>query len=275
MYFINTRPQQNNLPLTQALQQLGQPVLELPLLQLQALPLEEKLIEQFQQLTSIDLIVVVSPIAVEIGFAYLKRLFTHDYELILNRLQQISWVAVGKATQKKLLEYGVSSISPQVETSEGMLDLAVFDFLNGQHGEIKRVAIWRGIGGRTLLLQQLQQHGCDVLNMLLYQRAMPEYNIQQLQKLLNSLPAHILISSEQSWHHWLQLQRDLQSQQLIADNMQLLWQNHYLVLGERVTQRLQNDYLQHRVKGVLQLSTLQTLQADEIVQKINAWQGAE
>ncbi|MFW2084049.1 uroporphyrinogen-III synthase, partial [Acinetobacter guillouiae] len=77
---------------------------------------------------------------------------------------------VGKKTAQRLLDYGVESHVPEVETSEGMLSLPLFN----QVKELKRIAIWRGEGGRQFMMQQCQARQNDDLNYVLYDRAIPQ-----------------------------------------------------------------------------------------------------
>ena len=121
MLFINTRPAIRAKALTQCLTQAGVVVFELPLLALQARAYTTDLQQQFQQLEHVQAIVVVSPTAVEIGMQYLQR-----SQLELSALSQIAWIAVGQKTADVLAQYGVEAHVPEVETSEGMLDLPLF-----------------------------------------------------------------------------------------------------------------------------------------------------
>ncbi|MFX4774272.1 uroporphyrinogen-III synthase, partial [Acinetobacter baumannii] len=74
----------------------------------------------YQQLSGAQAIVVVSPTAVDVGMQYLKQ-----SGLKLDDLKHIQWIAVGQATAHRLYEYGVEAHVPDVETSEGMLNLPI------------------------------------------------------------------------------------------------------------------------------------------------------
>lgn len=244
MILINTRPHQNNQALSHALQQHGQSVYDFPVLQLDALPFSDELTQQFQQFLNADIVVAVSPIAVQIGMQYSQQYFGQNYLAIL---QQKQWIAVGKATQNHLKHYHIHSQCPQLETSEGMLDLPILQTLNIAGSTKPIIAIWRGIGGRTFLMQQLQQYGCLTVNMRLYQRVLPHYSASQLQQLSTHLPAWVLISSEQSWHNWKTLRNQCPDAEnkTELDKLTLLWQNSYLILGERVSQIVNAECTQY------------------------------
>ena len=228
MLFINTRPADRAQALTQCLVHAGFKVLDLPLLALQSLPFNQQLQQQFDQLSTVQAIVVVSPSAVEIGLDYLQK-----SQITLAQLQHIEWIAVGKKTAAVLAEHGVVASVPEVETSEGMLQLPLFR----QRSDLKAIAFWRGIGGRAFMMQQCQQQNIDVVNMLLYQRSFPESSKQQFLTLLAEMqhapqPFVMNISSEASWHYWLSL---------CASHLDILQHGHYLVLGRRLYQILQQD----------------------------------
>lgn len=221
MLFVNTRPRERAQSLSDAMQAMQFTVLELPLLELTAMPFEDELRQLYQQLVTTQVIVVVSPTAVEIGFRYLKQA---GYQL--EQLQQIVWIAVGQATANCLLHYGVSNISiPEVETSEGMLSLPILERLDLQH-----IAFWRGEGGRQFMMRQLQQQGISVLNFVLYRRACPHQTLALFQNALPQLQqaeqCYVCMSSEASWLNWLNL---CQNQRDVLIN------SHYLVLGTRLS----------------------------------------
>ena len=93
MLFINTRPEDRASTLTQALQEVGYQVEALPLLELVAEPFLESLQQLYQQLEQVQVIVVVSPTAVEVGMRYLQQA-----GISLDQLKHVQWIAVGQAT---------------------------------------------------------------------------------------------------------------------------------------------------------------------------------
>ena len=80
MLFLNTRPTDRALNLTQALQSKQIEVLELPLLELHPTPWSQALMQLYAQLITAQVIVVVSPSAVHYGMTGLKQagLFIED-----------------------------------------------------------------------------------------------------------------------------------------------------------------------------------------------------
>ncbi|MEC8886670.1 MAG: uroporphyrinogen-III synthase [Pseudomonadota bacterium] len=267
---INTRPVERATALSESLQALGYSVYELPLLSLEAIALDAELHAQFAQFKDAEIVVVVSPIAVELGMHYASQC-----NISLAELQKKKWIAVGQSTQKTLSKYKIDSQCPTVETSEGMLQLPILKELIAeqspsnaqQYAQSLIIAFWRGIGGRTLMMDELIAQGCTVLNILLYRRAMPNYTIEGLKQLAQQLPATILISSEQSWKNWQQLTTQLVEHAIVSKD--IFSENQYVVLGDRVSQVLRDDLfpdyrLQDNLVDSAQILTVQHLQANEI-----------
>ncbi|WP_343683072.1 uroporphyrinogen-III synthase [Acinetobacter baylyi] len=255
MLLINTRPADRAGELTQAVSAQGYRVENLPLLVLKKKPFSAHLKQLYQQLDQSQLIVVVSPTAVEIGMQYLQKA-----NISLSSLSHIRWVAVGKSTAKALQYYGISAEIPQVETSEGMLQLPVFQMLKS----FRQVAFWRGEGGRQLMMQQLIDQGVRLLNFILYDRQCPESATQKILSIAHDIaqdkqPVWVLITSEASWLNWLSL---------IQPHAALFRDCHYLVLGERLEQILTIYQNQHQLS--FNMIRLENLKASSIVQHLDA-----
>lgn len=256
MLFINTRPQDRASTLTEALVDAGYQVATLPLLELKAEPFSFELQQLYQQLRQTQVIVVVSPTAVEVGMRYLQQA-----NIDLAQLTHIQWIAVGQATAQALAKFKIESFVPKVESSEGMLDLPILK----QQDHLKQIAFWRGLGGRQFMMQQLQQQGISVLNFVLYRRQCPELSVLKFPTILKNIESHqqvaLLISSEASWNNW---------QQLTSQNhIEAEW--IYLTLGERLTQLLTHSQaLLNQASNIIQL---ENLSASEIIHRMRCWQG--
>lgn len=260
MLFINTRPIDRAHALTQCLIQAGFDVVNLPLLTLTARPYTAELEQLYLQLSHTQVIVVVSPTAVELGMQYLKK-----SGLSLSKIKHIQWVAVGRRTAQLLRQWGVESHIPDVETSEGMLSLPIFNTLMN----LKQVAFWRGEGGRQFMMQQCQDRHIQVLNFVLYKRTCPRETQQLFSDFIDNLSLSITppkpywncITSEASWRNWLDLAQAHAS--IVKDC-------HYLVLGERLYQLLQHD------KNVMQkcfnITQISDLEPETILQCIKQLQ---
>lgn len=256
MLFINTRPEDRASTLTHALQEAGYQVETLPLLELVAEPFLQSLQRLYQQLEQVQVIVVVSPTAVDVGMRYLQQA-----GISFDQLKHVQWIAVGQATAQALAKLGVASHVPEVESSEGMLDLPILK--HQQH--LKKIAFWRGLGGRQFMMQQLQQQGVEILNFVLYSRQCPKHSVMIFPEILKKIslnhPTAVLISSEASWNYWQQLRAQTEVDTECV----------YLVLGGRLAQILKNAQMQ--TSKVINIIQLDNLSVSEIIQRVDAWQG--
>ena len=255
MLLINTRPADRADELTQLLSAQGYRVENLPLLVLKKQPFSAQLKQLYQHLDQSQLVVVVSPTAVEIGMEYLQKA-----DIPLSNLSHVLWVAVGQSTAKALEYYGLAAEVPQVETSEGMLQLPVFQTIKS----LRQVAFWRGEGGRQFMMQQLIDQGVRLLNFILYDRQCPDAAAQQMLSIADHViqekqPVWVIISSEASWLNWLSL---------IKSHATLFQYCHYLVLGARLEQILTIYQNQHQLS--FNMIRLENLKASTIVQHLDA-----
>ena len=257
MLFLNTRPPDRAALLSNALKAAKIKVLELPLLELVEEPYSLMLEGLYQQLPQAHVIVVVSPTAAHVGMRYLVQA-----GMTLQALTQIQWIAVGKATQRTLAEYGISSIVPDVETSEGMLELPILTTLKPE----STLAFWRGEGGRVFMMDHFRQLGIQVLNFVLYKRRCPNNTLSLFQQYVGQLNQAqcfaVLVSSEASWLNWLSL---------VNAYPKIVEKAYYLTLGPRLT-RLVSTY--QREQGLtLGWVEIENLQKETILHHLDRIQG--
>ena len=257
MLFINTRPIERAQALTQCLVQADFKVIDLPVLALKAKPFDSDLMKLYSSLLQTQLIVVVSPTAVDIGMRYLEQA-----GIELKVLKHVQWIAVGKTTAAALARLGIDSLVPEVETSEGMLSLPIFDTMNNLH----TIAFWRGEGGRQFMMQQCAEKDIAVLNFVLYERYCPKETYQNFEQiadeiLAESAPYWVCISSEASWKNWLKL---------CENNIYMLNHCHYLVLGERLYQLLNHD--KNNLRAHFAVNQLDDLNPTTVLIRIHALQ---
>lgn len=253
MLFINTRPIDRAEPLTACLRQSGFTVVDLPLLVLKPRPYDDSLSALYAELLTTQCIVVVSPMAVRMGMQYLQQ-----SGLSLAQIQHIQWIAVGRKTAQHLAEFGIQSHVPEVESSEGMLSLPIFNSIEN----IQRIAFWRGEGGRQFMMQQCQERHIDVLNFVLYERLCPPETHTRFAALLDQIdqfepPYWICISSGASWRNWLALTKK---------HPHLVDACHYLVLGERLYQLLMHD--KNATQKCFNITEILTLEPEAILHSI-------
>ncbi len=274
---INTRPVERAAPLTQHLQAAGLVVIEMPMLTLQPRPTTDLDIALMRQWLAGEYkaLVIVSPTAAASGLAAWQSLDHKKCEYKTkdsngNYAQRLSeglslpspLVAVGEATAAEFSQVRIDTtnyqiLQPETANNEGMLAMPEIDSL--QAGD--KLLIWRGLGGRRLLVDTLQARGVHIDSIAWYERTMPidamaEY--QQWQQvfvthstasdiaLLKQSKPIVVISSAAAFEHWSSIVNNGQSKTLkkeqssdavadIAQRLSLTLKDFsYVVLGERL-----------------------------------------
>lgn len=270
---INTRPVERAAPLTQHLQAAGLVVVEMPMLTLrprQTTDLDIALMHQWMA-GEYKALVVVSPTAAASGLVAWQSL-EHEKRKYKakdgndNYAQRLSkglslpspLVAVGEATAAEFSQVRIDTtdyqiLQPETANNEGMLAMTEIDSL--QAGD--KLLIWRGLGGRRLLVDTLQARGVHIDSIAWYERTMPIDAMAQYQQWQQDFLTHsttssqqpkpiVVISSAAAFEHWSNIVNDDQSKTLekkqntdaVADIEQRLSLTlkdfSYVVLGERL-----------------------------------------
>lgn len=270
---INTRPVERAAPLTQHLQVAGLIVVDMPMLTLrprQTTDLDIALMHQWMA-GEYKALVVVSPTAAASGLVAWQSL-EHEKRKYKakdgndNYAQRLSkglslpspLVAVGEATAAEFSQVRIDTtdyqiLQPETANNEGMLAMTEIDSL--QAGD--KLLIWRGLGGRRLLVDTLQARGVHIDSIAWYERTMPIDAMAQYQQWQQDFLTHsttssqqpkpiVVISSAAAFEHWSNIVNDDQSKTLekkqntdaVADIEQRLSLTlkdfSYVVLGERL-----------------------------------------
>lgn len=220
MIVINTRPAERAAKLTQFLRGHGATVVELPLLALAAKPLtfteQQALVELFapQSLPAYQAVVVVSEAAVDFTLQAVQALSLQ--QTMPNALPP--FVCVGQKTADYLTQrwqawFGTTAnicypVLSNQQNNVGMLQLPLMQSLAA--GD--RVQVWRGVGGREVLIDTLRARGVEVTLINSYQRKLPAATPSQFHQFYAEClqkhpptPIWVLISSLAAWHNWLRL----------------------------------------------------------------------
>lgn len=220
--FVNTRPTHRANALA-----LDIPSVHLPLLAIT--PFDALTDVEYGYLTAfingnISTVMVVSVEAARCAVRFLNQHGIHHASDLPHRP---TLIAVGQPTKDALVAFGFDVITPAEfglpMSNEGMIQLPHFTHM-GQHDS---VMIWRGVGGRRLLHDELVAKGVSVLPIAFYERQMPPDMATRFEHFYQTLPTHthliVLISSGMSLEVWRQFDK----------------QQHdttFLVLGERLSE---------------------------------------
>lgn len=298
---INTRPIARAAPLTQHLQAAGLIVVEMPMLALQARPITDKDMTLMHRWLAgaYKALVVISPTAAESGLAVWQAL-EHDTQLSIEERVELAHVllqppshliAVGTATAAVLSQANINTknhqiCQPKMANNEGMLAMPEIESLQAHD----RLLIWRGLGGRRLLVDRLEARGVQVDSIAWYERSMPSDAATQYQQWKQQFLAHyvisdtaplqrskpiVVVSSGAAFEHWANVVRAGQPKtveqasgtSLATDgqhNMPLALSDFsYVVLGERLVNMVAAQELDHwRVEDLEPDTILSTIHSN-------------
>ena len=280
---INTRPVERAAPLTRHLQAAGMSVIDMPMLTLQPrsttdndmILMRQWLAGEYQAL------VIVSPTAAASGLAIWQLLererqangatdkAVEGIEDSLGVLVAPSHlIAVGEATAAVLNEVKLPFASyqvlqPAIANNEGMLSMPEIDSL--QAGD--KLLVWRGLGGRRLLVDTLQARGVHIDSIAWYERKIPVDAMAQYQQWLQDFDSQnaiggitisqqakpiVIVSSGTAFEHWQSIVQATKTLNLAAENQAMsvnvtleLSDFAYVVLGERLANMVAEQHLSY------------------------------
>ena len=282
---INTRPIERAAPLTQCLQAAGLSVIEMPMLTLEprATTDEDRKMMRQWLAGAYQALVIVSPSAAASGLAMWQELedehkkqdsVAEPTELSLTTIEPPSHlIAVGDATaavlnNAKLAVASYQVRQPSIANNEGML--AMPEIENLQAGD--KLLIWRGLGGRRLLVDTLQARGVHIDSIAWYERTMPDdaqkqyvqwlqdfnaQNTSQAIALADRLKPIVVISSGTAFENWASIVNSIPVSTLDSDTQQTVSSNiessasltlsdfAYVVLGARLANMVSEQQLSY------------------------------
>ena len=288
---INTRPVERAAALTDHLQAAGLTVVEIPMLTLQSRPTTEQDMTLMRQWLAGDYkaLVIVSPTAAASGLAVWQALEderqaqNHDddddndgerKDIAINALQAPSYlIAVGEATASVLNNAKIEAsnyqvLQPHIANNEGMLAMPEIERL--QAGD--KLLVWRGLGGRRLLVDTLLARGVHIDSIAWYERIMPvdamaqyeqwlkefltdnlTHNIMQDASAVHQPKPIVVVSSGTAFEHWESIVRAVAEKALKQETARetpailpyKLSDFSYVVLGERLANMVAEQQLSY------------------------------
>ncbi len=280
---INTRPVERAAPLTRHLQQAGLTVVGIPMLALEACASSDTDMRLMRQWLAgeYQALVIVSPTAAASGLAIWQLLErerqansatdkeakgTEGSTRLLSAPSHL--IAVGEATaavlnEAKLPFASYQVLQPAIANNEGMLAMPEIDSL--QAGD--KLLVWRGLGGRRLLVNTLQARGVHIDSIAWYERKMPINAMAQYQQwrqdfnnknaivgITASQQAKpiVIVSSGTAFEHWESIVQTTKTINLAAENQAMsantplkLSDFAYVVLGERLANMVAEKQLSY------------------------------
>jgi len=280
---INTRPVERAAPLTRHLQAAGLSVIDMPMLTLQPrLTTDSDMILMRQWLAGeYQALIIVSPTAAASGLA-IWQLLEREHQANSATDQEVEGIkgssnilvapshliAVGEATATVLNEAKLSNASyqvlqPAIANNEGMLAMPEIESL--QAGD--KLLVWRGLGGRRLLVDTLQARGVHIDSIAWYERKMPIDAMVQYQQWLQGFNSQnaissvtasqqgkpiVIVSSGTAFEHWESIVQAAKTFDVVAEHQVMsvnaplkLSDFSYVVLGERLANMVAEQNLSY------------------------------
>ena len=188
LHIAVTRPLAQAQSLCDAITRLGGTAIRYPLLAVTAINDYTLFTQQLEKLDRTDWAIFISSNAVDFAMPLVKQRY-------IQLPPQLKFAAIGPQTADALLAYGIDDvlIPEQRYDSETLLSLPQM-----QHMQGKRVAIFRGVGGRELMAETLKSRGAEVYFAESYQRVNPQTDTIILDKhwQQQQLDALVVTSSE-------------------------------------------------------------------------------
>lgn len=274
---INTRPVERAAPLTQCLQAAGLTVIDMPMLTLQSRAMTDgDMVTMRQWLAgAYKALVVVSPTAAASGLVAWQALKCEEQDNAEQQVDKVACetlavpsplIAVGDATAAVLKRAKLDTTSyqvrqPKIANNEGMLAMPEIERL--QAGD--KLLIWRGLGGRRLLVDTLQARGVHIDSIAWYERVMPIEATAQYQQWLQEYIQHnvsshhtpqnitsssqpkpiVIVSSGTAFEHWTTVVNETAKNAMLPSIALTLSDFAYVVLGERLTNWVAKQQLTH------------------------------
>ena len=277
---INTRPVERAAALTDHLQAAGLTVVEIPMLTLQSRSTTEQDMTLMRQWRAGDYkaLVIVSPTAAASGLAVWQALENErqaqsngnereDTEIKVLKAPSYL-IAVGEATASVLNNAKIETsnyqvLQPLIANNEGMLAMPEIEHL--QAGD--KLLVWRGLGGRRLLVDTLLARGVHIDSIAWYERIMPVDAMAQYEQWLQGFLARngkkntsssqpkpiVVISSGTAFEHWESIVRAVAEkaleQEVAKETPAILPYKlsdfSYVVLGERLANMVAEQQLSY------------------------------
>src|SRR5699024_3520423 len=252
---INTRPIERAAPLTNHLQAAGFSVVDIPILTLEMRPTTEQDMALMRQWFAGD----YQALGTESQAKRIEVATSTQQDASFKVLKAPSHlIAVGEATaavlnDAKLDAANYQVLQPLIANNEGMLAMPEIDSL--QAGD--RLLVWRGLGGRRLLVNTLQARGVHIDSIAWYERKMPndarsqykEWHAQYLSQKSEQPRPIVIVSSGTAFEHWQAIVTEVAAQKANAEksNRAPLQLNDfaYVVLGERLANMVDSQDLSY------------------------------
>lgn len=180
MQVLITRPANLAHGLAEKIKNLGDTAALFPTIEIKKTPHQTALQTAINHLGTQDIAIFISQAAVAFGIPAIKTRWP--------LLPSLRFAAIGASTARALQDFGIPQVLfPSAPPYESESLLAEFPFQTAQI-QGKKIAIFRGNGGREHLSETLRSRGAFVETIEVYQRCLP-------------VPDHNMVEKLKHWHH--------------------------------------------------------------------------
>jgi uroporphyrinogen-III synthase len=182
-----TRPQPQAQLLANTVVALGAKPLVLPCVAIAPPPDLSQLARASQCIADYDMAIFISPSAVESSYPYLLQ-----YSANLPQSLKVGCIGEGTAHALARLQIKVDFYPKPRFNSEELLALPELQNVSG-----KRIAIFKGVGGKPLLTDTLQARGAKVDEVISYQRLCPTVEVDDIMAYWHQQGINVVIATSQ------------------------------------------------------------------------------
>lgn len=184
-----TRPRHQANHLCEIISENGGQAVLFPTIEIKPEEKTEKLLSKLNAINNYDFVIFVSRNAVNVAF---------DLCLAGSQIsEEVTLVAIGSGTAKALTKLNITKVihAGLQADSETLLQIPE---LQDEVIQDKKVLIVRGVGGRSLLADNLIDRGASVTYAEVYRRCIPEYEIKEMHEIWQDIKpeAGIVTSNE-------------------------------------------------------------------------------
>jgi uroporphyrinogen-III synthase len=203
-----TRPKHQADYLCDIISDNGGQAVSFPTIEIQAVEKSENLSALFNTINEYDFVIFVSRNAARIAF----DLYLDESDIP----EQVQVVAIGSGTADILTGLSITKVlhAGLQADSETLLQIPE---LQKEILQDKKILIVRGVGGRSLLADNLKDRGASVEYAEVYKRCLPEYEMKDSHKIWQDIkPEAVIVTSNEGLNNLVSLTLENDQQQLFS-----------------------------------------------------------
>lgn len=220
-----TRPDHQADNLCELIANAGGQSIRFPTIDVKPILNSESVSNCFNQINEYDLIIFVSRNAVTMTFKHYATNFdlSAGYKIL----------AIGRGTAAALKELNITDVLHAGDQADSE-SLLLLPELESERIKNKKILLVRGLGGREFLADNVKARGATVDYAEVYQRCLPEYEIQDRHEIWqNEKPEIVIITSNQGLENLLSLTLE-QDKKLLIETPLVVMSDRNAILAKEL-----------------------------------------